>query len=338
MSRGSHGRVGGRFARRGYRELRLRTTAPRLGRGLRSAARSDRPVVVGPFLGEVGFEILYWLPMVRWLLGRHGIDRERVTVLTRGGAGAWYTDVAARSVDLYELMEPPSAQHRLAERRARAGDQKQLTIDPLDRRLIRAAGLQDAHLLHPIVMFAALRHALAGRADLDTVAERADYRPIAVGAPPAELPPAYVAVRIYFSDNLPDTPAVRARLETMTAALAEHDEVVVIADDMHYDGHTSWRPSAASSSMHMTHSGVPAENLDRQARIIAGARTLVTTYGGLAQLAPFLGVPSLGLLESPLYNERHYAVTSRAADRIGAPAPRLVAIEDVAATGVPIRR
>jgi hypothetical protein len=326
-----------RFARRGYRELRLRTTVPRLERGLRAAARTRRPVAVGPFLGEVGFEVLYWLPMVRWLLADHGVDRERVTALTRGGAGAWYEDVAARTIDFYDLVDPGAAPARLAERRARAGDQKQLTIDPLDRELIRAAGLHDAHLLHPIVMFAALRYALAGRAPLDAVGERARYRPIDAGPPPPELPATYVALRVYFSDSLPDTPAVRDRLEALTAALAEHEEVVVVADDLAYDGHTSWRPRSDSPRVHVTGCGAPAENLDRQARIVAGARSFVTTYGGLAQLAPFLGVPCVGLLGAPLANERHYAVCRRAARALGAPAPRLLAIEDAAAVMLAVR-
>jgi ADP-heptose:LPS heptosyltransferase len=38
----------------------------------------------------------------------------------------------------------------------------------------------------------------------------------------------------------------------------------------------------------------PQRNLDIQTRIIANARAFVGTYGGLAYVAPFYGVPSVG--------------------------------------------
>ena len=37
------------------------------------AAREGRRLLVGPFLGEVGFELLYWIPVVRRLLAEHGV-------------------------------------------------------------------------------------------------------------------------------------------------------------------------------------------------------------------------------------------------------------------------
>ncbi len=29
--------------------------------------------VIGPWLGEVGFEVLYWIPFLHWLFERHGL-------------------------------------------------------------------------------------------------------------------------------------------------------------------------------------------------------------------------------------------------------------------------
>ena len=42
------------------------------------------------------------------------------------------------------------------------------------------------------------------------------------------------------------------------------------------------------------HLMTPQRNLDLQTRIIANARAFVGTYGGLAYVAPFYGVPSVG--------------------------------------------
>ena len=53
-------------------------------------AKGSGPVLVGPWAGEVGFELVYWIPFVRWALGHAGIDPARVTVLSRGGTASWY--------------------------------------------------------------------------------------------------------------------------------------------------------------------------------------------------------------------------------------------------------
>ncbi len=39
-------------------------------RELAAIAAGTRPIAVGPWLGEVGFELLYWVPFVRWVAER----------------------------------------------------------------------------------------------------------------------------------------------------------------------------------------------------------------------------------------------------------------------------
>ena len=51
---------------------------------------SPKPIIVGPWLSEVGFEILYWIPLLRWIKERFGLDPERVVVVSRGGTQRWY--------------------------------------------------------------------------------------------------------------------------------------------------------------------------------------------------------------------------------------------------------
>ena len=55
------------------RELVVRTSVLRAKRELRRAARTGERVLVGPFLGEVGYELEYWIPFARRELRRHGI-------------------------------------------------------------------------------------------------------------------------------------------------------------------------------------------------------------------------------------------------------------------------
>jgi ADP-heptose:LPS heptosyltransferase len=49
----------------------------------------------------------------------------------------------------------------------------------------------------------------------------------------------------------------------------------------------------------------PKTNLGVQTRVIAGARQFVGTCGGLAWLAPFLGVPTVAIYENDRYLTPH---------------------------------
>src|SRR5262249_51096035 len=143
---------------------------------LKRAARRGAPVLLRPFLGEVGFELLYWIPMTRRLMKHHGIEPERVIAYTRGGAGAWYEDFADRSLDLYTVVEPDEFRSRLAERRAHAGDDKMLSVEALDRRLMDDARARfgEVAVVHPILMYSRLRWIWQGERAPETIHQYAD--------------------------------------------------------------------------------------------------------------------------------------------------------------------
>ena len=51
-------------------------------RTLRAAAAGSGPIVLGPWLSEVGYEALYWVPFVRWFIRHCDVD-------PRSGGGAF---------------------------------------------------------------------------------------------------------------------------------------------------------------------------------------------------------------------------------------------------------
>ena len=48
---------------------------------------SGRTIVAGPWLSEVGFETLYWVPFLRWVKAAFRLDPSRVVAVSRGGVG-----------------------------------------------------------------------------------------------------------------------------------------------------------------------------------------------------------------------------------------------------------
>ena len=64
---------------RGFGEL----TSARVHRQLARLIRGRGPIVAGPWLGEVGFELLYWIPFLAWFAERFDVPRERLVVMSR---------------------------------------------------------------------------------------------------------------------------------------------------------------------------------------------------------------------------------------------------------------
>jgi hypothetical protein len=273
------------------------------------AIRDRRRLLVGPFLGEVGFELLYWIPVLRRLLA--GVDRERVTVLARGGAATWYRDLAAGSIDVLDLVPPEGYLDELVARRRREGNTKQYFPDRLDGRLTELAleRVGDAAVVHPLVMYSRMRFVLEGLQPPEEATRIGDYRRLAVDerALPPECPSDYVAVKLYFSDSFPDEGSSRDLAARMLAELAEATDVVLLTSGTQLDEHREWVPSGTrihDSSAWVT----PQDNLAVQTALVAGARALVATYGGFSYLGPMLGVPTRALCTREAFQRIHLDV------------------------------
>jgi hypothetical protein len=275
------------------------------------AAREGRRLLVGPFLGEVGFELLYWIPVVRRILAEHSVSPERVTVLTRGGAGAWYRDCAAQSVDILDLVPPERYLDELVERRRRGGDAKQFFPDRFDERLAREAIARtgDATVVHPLLMFSRMRFVLEGLEPPERAPALGVYRALAWDERP--LPPGcpsdFVAVKLYFSDSFPDEPASRELAARLLEGLSEGADVVVLTSGQQLDEHREWVP--AGPRIHDSSAWVtPQDNLAVQTAVVARARGLVSTYGGFSYLGPMLGVPTLAAHTRKAFSPVHLHV------------------------------
>ena len=107
-------------------------------RELRAAAAGSGPIILGPWLSEVGYEALYWVPFVRWFARNYDVDPERIVALSRGGVAAWYGGIASRYVEQFDLFTPREFAARNEARRGDA-DQKQLALSDFDNEVLSRA-------------------------------------------------------------------------------------------------------------------------------------------------------------------------------------------------------
>ena len=290
----------------------------RVERAVEEAVSGDGPILVGPWLSEVGYEILYWVPFLRWVTKAYRIAPERLVVMSRGGTASWYGDLAARYVDVFDYATPSDLAREVAD-----GRLKQRDVSDFDRRLMAEAtktlGLRDVRLLHPSLMFHWFTPFWSGHEGVGYVDRHTRFVPVT--APndvpiPVTLPHEYVAVKLYTARALPDVPGMRERLRGIVAAIAQRWPVVQLDTGLSLDDHADYHLGDAPRLVSVAGRLDPRTNLAAQTRIIAGARMFVGTCGSLAWLAPMLGVNTVPVFSDASFLHAHLHVARRAYGRL----------------------
>jgi hypothetical protein len=290
-------------------------------RELETIIARGRPIVVGPWISEVGFETLYWIPFLHWVKAAFRLEPDRLIAVSRGGVQGWYHGLTSRYIEIWDLMDPIQFARRNAER----GITKQYERSHLDDQILaavgRSLGTQDFDVLHPGLMYRLFTLYWSGQRamgfmDAHTRFTRAEAPSV---IDPALLPRDYIAAKFYAARSLPDTPEMRAHLRALVGGLAERMPVVLldtglVLEDDHADYSFASSGRVLSAKRWLT----PQTNLGAQTQIVAGARAFVGTCGSIAWLAPRLGVDTSALFVDPKWLHAHLAVAMRAYHKLGA--------------------
>jgi hypothetical protein len=271
-----------------------------------------QPLIVGPWLSEVGFEILYWLPFLRWVKTYRHFDPERLIIVSRGGVAPWYEGIGARYIDVFDFFTPEQLKQRNDERIAE-GQMKQRALTEFDREVVKLVKLaverRDAELFHPMFMYRLFYPYWKSRASINLIESFSNFErlpPIDASDVTSHLPDDYVAVRFYYNSAFPQTEGnwdfVRRLLTRVTAIT----DVVLLNPGFIVDDHWDLKPDVTRRVHSIDHLLEPRNNLAVQTKVISGARAYVGNYGGLSYVAPFYGVRSLAFYSSPEHVAPHH--------------------------------
>jgi len=323
----------------------FRREAEAIDREIAALAGSTRPIVVGPWLAEVGYEVLYWIPFLRWFQDAFGVPKDRLVVVSRGGMESLYRDVASGYVDIFDLMTPHQLAARNAQRRSEGegGGQKQSAASRLDEELIAAVrstrGLGDVAVCHPSLMFRLFRNVWHGNLPFDLLWRRT--RHVAMSGPSRRtgptapgIPDDFIAAKIYAGPALSTHETTREAVRAVIAQAATIAPVVLLEADLGIDEHRDFDldgiPNVISARSLMS----PRTNLDVQLALIARARFFLSACGGLAWQAPFMGVPTVAIYDSDHLLAPHLFVTRHAGALTGAAAFTPIDLRGVSRIGL----
>jgi hypothetical protein len=281
----------------------------------------NRLLVVGPWMSEVGFETLYWVPFLHWLRLAFRIEPDRIVAVSRGGVAGWYAGIASRYVEIWDEIDPAE----FARRNAARGVTKQYEPSELDdeilERVAARLGTRDFDVLHPGLMYRLFTLYWSGQRAMGFLDAHTRFTSLQAPAviDPALLPHEYIAVKFYAARSLPDTPEIRARLRGMLQQLSAQLPVVLLDTGLVLeDDHADYAFAAAGRVISAKPWLTAQNNLGAQTQIVAGARAFVGTCGSIAWLAPRLGVDTSALYVDPKWLHAHLAVAMRAYHRLGA--------------------
>lgn len=273
------------------------------------------PIIVGPWLTEVGYELLYWIPFVAWAQREYSLDPDRLVVVSRGGVQSWYAHLTSRYVEILSLMTPAAFRAGNQERVRLTGAVKHFTVSRLDKQVLRKvkAGLgPDVEVLHPSLMY---RVYMAHRPWTPEARSYAWHQPFRPVTPLEGLPDRYVAVRFYGSAICPETMVSQRAVSDLVRDLLQDGDVVLLNTGVRCDDHEEFAcQGVRSSRLHRIADRLtPATNLAVQTRVIAGASKFVGTYGGYAYLPPLLGVDAETVYgdRASLDKLKHHVKTAR---------------------------
>ena len=301
--------------RRGISAQVARVQAARLERGLANLAAGGNTIVAGPWLGEVGFELLYWLPFLRWFAARFHVAPERLLIVSRGGTASWYRPFASGYRETFDYLTPEEFRRRHDERVTANGEQKQTQVLAFERELLRelTTDVHDRSMLHPSSMYALFNPFWWGHVDESWVHAHAAYARLAPDAAAPFVRPdrPYTAVKFYFNDCFPPTDENRAFVRRTLQTLAERGPVVSLATGLRLDDHDG-DDLQSLGVLSLPRQLEPRDNLAAQTAAVAGACAFVGTYGGFSYLAPFLGVRTTAFYANDGFSARHLGMARSA--------------------------
>jgi hypothetical protein len=267
---------------------------------VRQLNKDGAPILCGPFYSELGFEAIYWTPFLAWFRKHVTNFDQRAIIITRGGAGVLYTNIAGQGVDLYALRSVTDVRRAALKQQRKTGLQKQTDITPFDQAVIQDAAKQYGHrlpyhVLHPSLMYWACAPFWDETAGLRYLQSMCEFAPLPPPNPPLPitLPEKFVAVKFYARHTFPyPHPETAEFVKRTVATIAAQVPVVVLESSDAYDDHTDIAvvgPNIGSLGAKVD----ATQNLWVASAVIARATAFVGTYGGMAQLALRMGRPSV---------------------------------------------
>jgi len=259
-------------------------------------------IFLGPWLGEVGPELQYWIPFIQNLLKRDLFKKQKIIVVSRGGVEAWYANITSNYIDLFDHLSKGEFQKIRSE--VLKNSQKQVKIHPMERLLIdniaKHEKITSYTLIHPSFMWKTIVRWLQDKITLDRMIKTLDFQPVTSIIPQYKnyidklnLPRHYFVVRFYTNNVFQVTNGVIPELNELIFTISRIKPVILLQTDYNLDDHKTIKLSKNSNVIKIGSKLAARINLGLQTELVRRSEGFIGTNGGFSILPGMLGKPVL---------------------------------------------
>lgn len=271
-------------------------------------SKEQKPVIAGPFISDVGIELIYWIPFLRWLIESYGLDRKNFVAVSRCGADRWYQDLGVEYVDLCDILDQEKASLFFKDRIS-SGKIKQFTVTEIEKPLLDTVsekkGIIGYHHIHPSVMYNLFLPVWKRSLPEKFIRQYTKYKPLGNSKSRETiegLPKDYIAVKFSFCPQFPDHPQNRLFLKEIIDRVSTQFPIVNLSTGIQIDMHEDFSP--ASNGEFNLKGRVNHRNLlEVQTAVIGNAKLFLGTHSNISYLAPLMGVKT-----TTLYSEANAGI------------------------------
>ncbi len=281
-------------------------------------SQKDVPVVIGPWIGEIGHELQYWIPFIRKIKDEGYFGSRRIAVISRGGVDGWYSGITDEYHEIFDYMNGEEFKKILVTRDLK----KQVVLtneeDELVGKIVKKKSLGKYILIHPSVMWVAIAPYFEYQPDrpqvnleclfemLSFIRNNDPFEKYSRIVDALKLPEDYFAVKFYTSTQyVPNEEKAKFMFDFMTN-LTKKNHAVVMGLSRTVDDHLMISFNDFKNLTDVSHQLELSSNLGVQTEIVRRSKGYVGTCGGMALLPIFLGKMSLSFITESLKNYTEY--------------------------------
>lgn len=268
--------------------------------------KTNKKIIFGPWLGEVGYELLYWIPFIRKLCKNNNLSYENIYIISRGGVSEWYSDFSKNYIDIFDLISKENFDDIKNKIFQQNKSQKQSKMKMDIEFLKKYFSETDYFFFTPSLMFNILPNYFKGYYGIQFIKKYFEYKEINLNDKNFEsnllkrynlTKGEYTAIKFYKRESYENNESIHEMLNK----ISKGKKLISLDQQQTYDEHENF------NNNYKCLGNLPLnQNLKIQSYIIKNSKYFYGTYGGFAYLATLLGTPNTTFETKKEFNQNFH--------------------------------
>lgn len=271
--------------------------------------RNAKTVLLGPWTGEVGPELQYWIPYLRRIRSLGFFGNGKVIAISRGGVEVWYSDFVNDYVDFFDYQDATAFSKAQINPKTKSHKQLAWTMSEqyLIEKIVKDKKIENFAVVHPSVMWREIIPWLEERINLDIVLAKLSFKKFSKSTKfdvdfvdKLKLPRKYIAVKFYANDIFISSRENQQFVNTLVNLISKKTQLVILGSKAQIDDHKLLKIVTHPNVIGINAKVPSRHNLGIQTEILRRSQGFIGTNGGFSVLAAFLSKPCLSFYSEKL--------------------------------------